>query len=107
MVLHGGMELTGDLLSILQTVLVDPSLFDGAKTNRMLGDNLERMIAHLARRNLIILRFAKALIKQLLSICTPARAELFYELRDYIHDSLKALIDQYPREVGQVLPSSS
>ena len=40
-----------------------------------MGYNLERMITLLAKRNLIDLQFARGLIKQLLTICTPIRAE--------------------------------
>jgi hypothetical protein len=99
MLLHGGSELTEGFLSILQTVLVDPRLFDGAEKNRMMGHNVERVIKYLVRRNLIKVQFAKALVKQLLSICNPARTRVFHELSRSVRDSLRAIIDRYPREV--------
>lgn len=99
MILHGGKELTGDLLSILKDVLVDPRLFDAASHNRMMGHNVERMIALLVRRKLIDLQFAQALINQLLSICTPLRNDVFHELSGSVRNSLRALIQLYPREV--------
>lgn len=99
MLLHGGSELTEGFLSIVQAVLVDPRLFDGAERNHMMGYHIERVIKYLARRDLIKMQFAKALVKQLLSICTPARANAFHELSRSIRDSLKVIIDRYPREV--------
>ena len=99
MILHGGKELTEDLQAVLRDVLVDPRLFDGAKRDRMMGYNLERMITILAKRNLIDLQFARGLIKQLLTICTPIRAEVFHEISGPVRDSLKAITAKYPREV--------
>jgi hypothetical protein len=99
MLVHGGRELDEDLLSVLQSVLLNPNLLDTARTNHRLGYNLERTITSLVRRDLIGPQFARALINQLLSICTPARADVFYELSRYIRDSLKVLIGGYAREV--------
>jgi len=99
MLLHGGSELTEGFLSVLQTALVDPILFDDAEKNRMVGYNVERVIKYLVRRDLIKVHFAKALVKQLLSICNPTRARVFHEFGRPIRDSLRAIIDRYPREV--------
>ena len=99
MILHGGKELTEDLQGVLRNVLVDPRLFDGAKRNRMMGYNMERMITLLAKRNLIDLQFARGLIKQLLTICTPIRAAIFHEVSGPVCNSLKAIIAGYPQEV--------
>lgn len=99
MLLHGGGELTEGFLSVLKTVLVDPALLDGAEKNRHMGYDITRVIKYLLRRNLIKAQFAKALIKQLLSICAPARANVFHELSRPVRDSLKLIINSYPREV--------
>lgn len=99
MLLHGDSELSEGFLSVLQAVLVDPRLFDGAERNRMMGYNVERVIKYLARRDLIKVQFAKALVEQLLSICNPTRAKVFHELSRSIRDSLKVIIDRHPREV--------
>ena len=99
MILHGGRELTSDILSVLRSVLVDPRLFDAASQNRMMGHNVERMIALLARLNFIDHQFAEALIDQLLSICTPIRADVFHELSDSVRKSLSVLIQVCPQQV--------
>ncbi|MDH5195100.1 MAG: hypothetical protein OEW32_15545 [Nitrospira sp.] len=99
MLLHGGGELTEGILSVLQTVLVDQKLFDSAEKKRQMGYEVDRVIKYLVRRNLIKVQFAKALVKQLLNICTPARANVFHELCGPVRDSLRAIIDQYPLEV--------
>lgn len=99
MILHGDGELTGDLLSVLKDVLVDPILFDAAGHDRMMGHNVERMIALLVRRKLVDLPFAQALINQLLSICTPLRNNVFHDLSGSVRNSLRALIQLCPREV--------
>jgi len=99
MILHGGMELTGDLLSVLKDALVDPRLFDAAGYDCMMGHNVERMIALLSQRKLIDLPFARALINQLLSICTPPRNNVFHDLSSSIRGSLRVLIKLYPQEV--------
>ncbi|MCS6292671.1 MAG: hypothetical protein H8J66_06305 [Nitrospira sp.] len=99
MILHGGKELTGELLALLRSVLLDPRLFDAASQNRMMGHNLERMIALLARLKLIDHQFAQALIDQLLSICSPIRADVFHELSGSARKSLSLLLGIYPREV--------
>jgi hypothetical protein len=99
MLLHGGSELTEGILSLLQAVLVDPRLFDAADKNRMMGYHVERVIKYLTRRDLIKVQFAKALVKQLLSICNPTRVKVFHQLSRSIRDSLRLLIDRFPREV--------
>lgn len=99
MILHGGAELSDDLVSVLQGVLVDPKLFDGVEEHRRMGYKLERVIKALVRGDKIKEQFAKALIKQFLSICTPERANVFHELSRSVRDSLRAIIDRYPREV--------
>ncbi|MGC4098230.1 MAG: hypothetical protein QM706_14040 [Nitrospira sp.] len=99
MVLHGGAELTDDLVLILQSVLVDPKLFDSAGKHHRMGYTFDRVIKALVRRNKIDVQFAKALIKQLLSICTPARKDVFHELSRPVRDSLRAIIHLYPLEV--------
>jgi len=99
MILHGGAELTDDLVSVLQSVLVDPKLFDGAEEHRSMGYDLERVIKTLVRGDKVKVQFAIALIKQLLSVCAPERANVFHELSRSVRDSLRAIIDRYPREV--------
>ena len=99
MILRGGEELTGDLLTTLKDALIDPRLFDATGHNPMMGYNVERMIALLVRRKLIDLPFAQALINQLLSICTPLRNDVFHELSGLVRNSLSTLIRLYPREV--------
>jgi hypothetical protein len=103
MFLHGGGELPKDAISVLRTVLVDPKLFDAAENKRQMGYSVERVIKYLLKRHLINVQFAKALIKQLLSICTPPRANVFHDLSRSVRDSLGAIIDQYPREVWSIV----
>jgi hypothetical protein len=63
------------------------------------GHNLEVMVRLLSRCNLIDRKFARVLVKQLLSICTRRQADTFHELTEPVRAALEALMDAHPQEV--------
>jgi hypothetical protein len=98
MILHGGKELPKPLVPVLRNVLVDPALFKNVRSTRD-GYQLEMLVKLLSPSNLIDGSFARALVKQLLSICARDRIDIFYELSDSVSAGLRALIDSHPVEV--------
>ncbi len=99
MILHGGKEPPEPLIVVLRNVLVTPVLFEKLVRGAMDGHHLELMVKLLASRNLIDRQFARALVRQLLSICASKMADAFHDLDGPVRTALKALMDQHPREV--------
>lgn len=99
MLLHGGKEPPLPLIAILRNVLVAPALFDQLVRGTMDGHHLELIIKVLARRSLIDRNFARALVKQLLSICARNRADVFHELDGPVRTALKCLMERNPKEI--------
>jgi hypothetical protein len=102
MILHGDKELPKPLFAVLRTVLVDPALFESVRSTRD-GYQLETTVKLLSRSKRIDRSFGRALVKQLLSICTASRRDIFYELVDPVSASLRALMDSHPEDVWEGL----
>jgi hypothetical protein len=100
MVLHGGKKTPESFAAILRNVLVAPALFEKPVQGSTDGYHFSEMVKLLARHNLIDRKFAKALISQLLSICSESStSDVFFGLHGYIREALKTLIDGHPKEV--------
>jgi hypothetical protein len=100
MILHGGKEASESLIAVLKNVLVTPALFDNSMYGGMNGHHFEGMVKLLARRNLIDRKFARAIVSQLLSICTRSRTDtVFYALNGSVREALKTIMETHPKEV--------
>jgi hypothetical protein len=98
MILYGDKELPKPLVAVLRNVLVDPALFESVRGTRN-GYQLEMLVKLLSRSKLIDHGFARALVKQLLSICARDQLDIFEELVDPVSASLRALMDSHPQEM--------
>ena len=98
MILHGGKEPSKPLIAVPRNVLVDPALFENVP-GAMGGHHLEVLVKLLSRNDLFDRGFARALVKQLLSICARSRADIFHELAGPVSAALRALMDSHPQEV--------
>ena len=98
MILYGDKELPKPLVAVLRNVLVNPALFESVRGTRD-GYQLEMMVKLLSRSNLMDHGFARALVKQLFSICSRDQGDIFEELVDPVSASLGALMKSHPEEV--------
>jgi hypothetical protein len=57
------------------------------------------MVKLLVSRNLIDRKFARTLLKQLLSFCARGGADVYHALDNPVRSALKALMDRHPQEV--------
>jgi hypothetical protein len=98
-ILHGGKEPPKPLILFLRNVLTAPALFEKQVRGTMDGHHLEILVKLLVSRNLIDRQFARALVKQLLSVCSRSRAGVHHTLDGPIRAALKALMDRHPQVV--------
>ena len=98
MILHGDKEPPKPLVAVLRNVLVDPALFESVRGTRD-GYQLEMLVKLLSRSKLIDHGFARALAKQLFSICARISLISLRKLVDPVSASLRALMDSHPQEV--------
>jgi len=98
MLLHGGKEPEPPLVDVLRNVLLDSALFEGNRRSTN-GHALEVVIKGLSRRKLIDRKFARALTRQLFSICSVTNHDVFHALDDSIGTAIKKLSEAHPAEV--------
>ncbi|PKN63133.1 MAG: hypothetical protein CVU57_20940 [Deltaproteobacteria bacterium HGW-Deltaproteobacteria-15] len=100
LILHGAKKKPPKpLILFLRNVLASPGLFTIPPHRNMDGYRMESIVEILAHNNQIGRPLARALVKQLLSICTPNMGGVFNVLKHPVRGALKALIDRHPREV--------
>jgi hypothetical protein len=98
MLLHGGKEFPKSFLPVLRAALVAPHLFN-LVVNTMDGHHFQTLISTLVERKLVDQKFARALVKQLLSICREKRSDVFHALDDSVRQALAILASSHPSEV--------
>ncbi len=98
MVLHGGKRAEGGLLAVLRAVLVAPELFERT-TSTMDGYHLETLVERLIRSGGVDPQFARALAKQLFSICEKNNQQTFHQLDESVRKALILLVEAHPSAV--------
>ena len=99
MYLHDGREPEPLLIRKIKNLLLSPQLLKAVNRRTMDGYTLEQMVAKLVKYKAINQAFARALTKQLVSICTGRDHNLFYELDDPVRKALRILINENPQAV--------
>jgi len=99
MVLHGGKRPSAAFVALIKSSLLDSHLFDGVTRGAMDGHHLEEMVKLLIAIDTLDKRFARTLVKQLLSVCTGRERDIFHHFDVPVRNSLKSLISLHPATV--------
>jgi hypothetical protein len=99
MALHGGKRPPEPFFATIRSILVAPALFDNVVCGTRDAHHLQEMIELLVRHTAIDKTFARALAKQLFSICTQHDNDIFFMMDSPVRTALQALMEEHPKEI--------
>jgi hypothetical protein len=99
MVLHGGKRSSEPFFAAIRSILVAPALFDNVVHGTRDGYHLQEMIELLVKHNAVDKKFARALAKQLFSICTQHDNDIFFTMDSPVRTARQALMEGHPKEI--------
>lgn len=99
MYLHGGKALSDPIVQKLKGIILSPALFDAITCETMNGHHLQEMAKLLIKNGRVDRKFARSIIKQLLTIFHLKKREIRFELKNPARSIIRELIAPYPGEV--------
>ena len=99
MVLHGNQRSPQPFFATIRSVLLDRALFDRTVRGSRDGYRLEEITKLLVKHDAIDEKFARALAKQLFSVCERRNSEISLALSDPVRVALQSLIETHPKAI--------